>query len=190
MKNEELSRPDIASPLDVAEAVIAECGYDIVPTPEDTAIVGLAIPNGLGGCCEAVVEHFEGTSMLQLTTSLTSGDVNPYLHHGLRQLLNELNLRFSGLCFTFDDDEEQGDEIEISISCFVAGEKEIEQSLKFMLRYLEEALKVTLPVIYYYITQKLVYSLATDGSVVGIRTKVKVDDVLEMMEVGPLIGHA
>jgi uncharacterized protein YfaT (DUF1175 family) len=99
--------------------------------------------------------------------------------------MNELNLRFLGLTFTFNQDQ-----IEISASCYATESNMIESSVRFMLRDLEQALKVTVPAIFEFVSQKLIYSLDSEGVIVGIRCRHTIYDFLEMVESGWPIGHA
>ncbi len=184
MTEENISeRPELTSPLTVAATVIEEIGYSVDAVVSEQ-IVGFGIPNGLGSDCEAIVQYLHSTGTLQITTALTSGQVNEVLFPGLIRLLNELNLLIPGVRFTFDPNEADGDEIEISISCFAFEELELERHIKLMLVYLEKALQNTLPAIYYFVAQKLVCRFDEGNVLVSVRSTVTMEECIEMVEMG------
>ena len=174
----------VVAPLEIAAAVIESAGYELFEEVEGMEVVGFALPHCFDGACEAVVEFLSGVGQLQISTALIRGHVNPILHTGLVMLLNELNLMMPGVKFTFEPDEETGDEIEISASCFVFDEIQLEEHVKLMLRYLEEALKMSLPAIYTYVTQRTRARVNTNGVVTQYGPSLSVQDVLNMIERG------
>jgi len=182
MKESRYEKVSVDAPLTIAAAVLEMAGYELADTLDNDAIVGFAIPHNFNGHCEAVVEFLPGVGLLQMTTGLTRGQVNPLLATGLILLLNRLNLMMPGVTFTFDPDEEDGDEIEISIVCFVFDEIQLEEHVKLMVRYLEEALKLSLPAIYQYVTQRLRFRAGLEGVMTYLGPTVSVEDVLEMVE--------
>jgi len=138
----------------------------------------------MGVECSAVVEFLPGIGMLQITASLTRGKVSRPLVPGLRELLNELNLMFAGLTFTFDADEEEGDEIEISIATLVFEEKELQRDIKVMTICLQEAVKHSLPCIYNFVSQRLKVRVRQDGVLTAMYPTVSVQKCLNMVETG------
>jgi len=182
MKENTFEKPTVDAPLRVAESVLEKAGYLIVDIESDCQVVGFAIPNSFGGECGAVVEFLPGAGILQMTTALTRGQVNPLLAIGLTLLLNRLNLMMRGVTFTFDHDEEDGDEIEISIECFVLDEIQLEEHVKLMVRYLQEAVKLSLPAIYQYVAQRIRARPGHDGKLEYLGPTVTVEQALDMIE--------
>ena len=180
---EELSeQPIVYAPLSVAAATLESAGYELVDVESGTEVVGFAIPHSFGGHCEAVVEYLPGAGILQMTTALTRGQVHPLLATGLVQLLNRLNLMMPAVTFTFDHCDEEGDEIEISTTCYVFDEIQLEQHVKLMVRYLQEALKLSMPAIYHYVTQKLRFKADACGQLQFVAPTLSIDEVLQMVE--------
>jgi hypothetical protein len=182
MDNETFEKVTVDTPLIIAAAVIEAAGYELLDTLDENAIVGFAIPHSFGGYCNGVVEFLPGVGLLQITTALIRGSVQPYLAAGLVHLLNRLNIMMPGVTFTYDRDVEGGDEIEISTWCFVFDEIQLEAHVKLMVRYLEEALKVSLPAIFHYVSQRLRFQANADGGITYVGPTYSVDQVLEMVE--------
>jgi len=182
MDEQTYAKVQVDAPLSIAAAVLESAGYELADMIDDDAVVGFAIPHNFDGYCDAVVEFLPSAGLLKMTTALTRGNVQPLLVDGLVQLLNCLNVMMPGVTFTYDQDVEGGDEIEISAVCFVCDEIQLAEHVKRMVRYLEEALKHSLPAIYHYVTQRLRFRAERNGELVYIGPTLTISQVLDMVE--------
>ena len=172
----------VDAPLIVVASVLENAGYQLAEVEDETALIGFAIPHNFDGHCEAVVEFLPGVGLLQMSTSLTRGDISPVLVPGLYKLLNELNVMMPGVSFTYDQDEALGDDIQIFTTCYVFDEIQLEEHVKLMVKYLEEALKLSLSAIYHFVTQRIRLRAELDGTMTFLGPTLTVRQVLDMVE--------
>jgi hypothetical protein len=173
--------------MDIVISVLETNGYELFDTDSDadeSSVVGFGIKNHNGGFCPARIEYINELDVFKLSVQLSENVIQPILYEGVFQIFNSLHHQMPGVVFTLELDIENGDKVEMSIMLFAVDSKLPEQGVEKLLAYAQNALLVCLPVLYSYISQRLVYNVNTKGQVLGVRTTVTEEDCMELLKIG------
>ncbi len=182
---------DVISPLLSAETVVTERGFHLLTSIEEDGVVGFELPNRYGKSLQAVVEFEPLLNLVQISAQVMEIQVPSFMSPDLMQIINGLNVELPGATFaaTFAVDEKDFDEIEVSVSHHLVEDIDPEPFIAGALTYLEGILLAGLPVIYMFLSQKIVYRVNTSGVILSARATLSVDDCMRMIK-QPNIGNA
>jgi hypothetical protein len=172
--------------FEVAISTIESRGLELEDPVEHAPLYrGFAFPNGvIGGFSSACIRQLDTDTLLEVSVRLTEGQVNPALRDGLLQLLNGLHFKFPGFVFTYEQDDQRGDEIELATSIPYVEAEGVAALLEDRLTRLQAVHTMSAPLILTYVTQRLRVRVGTDGEILGFRPTVSVPEVMDMLETG------
>jgi hypothetical protein len=174
---------EVMSPLLSAETVVLRRGFPIVTLLEEDEIVGFFMPNRYGQALSAVVEFDPMLDMVHISVQVMEMQLPSFMSTDLMQIVNGLNVELPGATFTvtFAPDDTEFDEIEVSVSHHLVEGVESEAFIAKALLHLEAVLLSGLPVIYMFLSQKIIYSVNVHGSILGARSTLSVADCMSML---------
>lgn len=172
--------------FEIALSVIENRGLAIEePIEQSPYLRGFAFPNPLlGGFSQAIISHVENDSLIQVCVRLTQGQVPTVLRDGLLQLMNDLHFISPGVVFTYENDDEDGDELELATWVRYVDASDVALLLEDCLSRLEHILQRSIPLIMTYLTQRLRVKLNSAGDITDVLPTLSVPEVMQMLEVG------
>jgi hypothetical protein len=175
---------EFASPLDCATAAIEMRGFNIVSNHEEDGVVGFELPNRWGQILPAVVEYVPELGLVQMTAQIMQMKTPFCIELELLHLLNLFNVSIPGVAFTLTFDDEEGDEIELSITHLLTNDVDSEAQIARMLGYMETTLYTCLPALYTFLSQKLIHTIDVNGVWKACRTSVSAIECFRMVQAG------
>ena len=173
-----------SSPMDIVEGVLEQGGFVITASFEEHGVVGFELPSKISSTAkQAVIEYKPTLGMVQVTVQLLTVSLPNVLRDGLLVLFNCLHLEVPAVTLTVSFDDDEGDQLEMSIAHLLVSDTLTEANIERLVQYLEQAVELCLPLIYSYLTQRLIYRMLVGGELVEIKTTVSPEDCLDMLRI-------
>ena len=182
VSGDQFERP--SSPMDVVEGVLEQGGFVITASFEEHGVVGFELPSKISSTARnAVIEYKPDLGLVVVSVELVTVDLPDVLRDGLLVLFNCLHLEVPGVTFTISFDDEVGDQLELSITHFLVTDGKIEVTMDRLIHYLAQVVELCLPLIFSYLTQRLIYRMRVGGELVAIKTTINPEECLEMLRI-------
>lgn len=161
------------------ESILEEHGYRSLGQTDSLAL-DFYIPNHLGTANAAQGLYDSNSGTLTIGVGLLEGRINPLLLPGVWKMVNLLNCEVAGIKFAFSE-EEFFVSLDMSMSCIVNDEFDIERQVPYMLDTLRDCLAVILPVLQHYLTQRVRVRYRQDGRITEASETFTVEECLAMI---------
>ena len=173
-----------SSPMDIVEGVLEQSGFVITASFEEYGVVGFELPSKITRTArKAIIEYKPDLGLVVVSVELLTVALPDVLRDGLLVLFNCLHLEVPAVTFTISFDDDEGDQLEMTISHFLVADSKIEVTMDRLVHYLGQAVELCLPLIYSYLTQRLIYRIRVGGELVEIKTTIDPEDCLEMLRI-------
>lgn len=182
VSGDQFERP--SSPMDIVEGVLEQGGFVITASFEEYGLVGFELPSKISSKAKsAIIEYKPTLGMVQVSVQLLSVALPNVLRDGLLVLFNCLHLEVPGVTLSISFDDDECDVLEMSISQLLVSDTLTEANVERLVHYLEQAVELCLPLVYAYVSQRLIYRMRVGGELVAIKTTIDPEYCLEMLRI-------